>query len=371
MLSSYRAQHEGRYRDTYSLDLPVEITQDILLWLSKDDLLRICMVSHAFRDQATRLLFYDVELHKSQSKQVSLWCQLITNRVHLAQTVKHLSLPLILGDNLGDLEHDPMVDEVRSMLYPALRALSNLKSLAIMERSRIHADRRSMMGIHIDADLFLGCSFRLKSFRYGGFALWRIVFDQYWTSAALATFLCEQDQIQEWQTGLDINIDPAEDTGNEALLANLSIVSTTIGTPLILNLRTRRVLRVIASRKIAQIRLDVVQDSMYSSTWQYMTDAMSMLAPCVQSLSHFHLHFERPEIGSSPLQATHTAILGKIAQAFPKLKVFRYSPDLSSDVCFTALIVYAMLISSLRPAKILRFGQFFCTQFPNSNTSKH
>lgn len=115
-----RTQFEEQYRDTNPLRLLVEIT----LRLSKDDLLHICMTSRAFRDQAMHLLFHIVELHHSRSKQIYAWCQLTNSRVHLAQTVKYLSLPLILENNLEDLEHDLRFDQPRNVLYPALKALS-------------------------------------------------------------------------------------------------------------------------------------------------------------------------------------------------------------------------------------------------------
>lgn len=169
--------------------------------------------------------------------------------------------------------------------------------------------------------------------------MWRIALDHYWTSPALTAFRREHDKIQEWHTDLDINLD--EGVGNEALLANLSFARAIIMSPSIYNLRTHRVFRLITSCKIKQFG----HDSKLSK-YQGISDVMSILAPCRESFSHFHLHFECPKVGFRSLQAIHIAILSIITQAFPKLQVFRYSPDLSpDDVHFTTLLVYTVLTS--------------------------
>lgn len=186
---------DGQYETARFVDLPVEVIKNIVFWLPKASLLHLCAASRALYLQAAQFLFHNVKLHDSQNQQILLWSQLISENNHLVQSVKSLSLPLVLGGE--DLRHRHRVEELHGALFRALRCLDNLGLLEILESNRnCPTILLTTILSHIDVNLFLGCNFRLKSFGYGGFPLRRAVLaDEPWTSADLTTFLREQDQI--------------------------------------------------------------------------------------------------------------------------------------------------------------------------------
>lgn len=352
--STPRARLNGQYITTsLSVDrLPVELLQHILLWLPKADLLHICETSRALHDAATRLLLYHVEMHQSQNDQILLWCQLVGDRTDLAHCIKSLTLPLILGGN--DFMNTQKVGELHHALSLVLRGLNNLQSLAIVETSiETHLDHY-LLPKHIDANIFLGCSFRLKSFSYGGFSSWRSEPHLFWSSAALAAFFREQDEIMHWHSGSEIYL--ALSNEDSCLLPKLSSIRTTYGTSYSIHQKERigQVLRLVTSRKITHFRMDIEASFSHLSIVQEISEAMSVSTWCGDHVSYFH--FETPMFIWEVINA---AMLGTIARIFPKLKIFNYSSSVWSTVRLSATLIpmYAMLICSpnFSQGEIFRF----------------
>lgn len=349
------------------LRLPIEIIRHILTWLPKSALLHLCTTSRTLYDQAAPLLFHHVKLHESRNEQVVQWCQLIADHADLALSVKSLSLPLLLGGK--DCENNQKVAELHGMLSLALRALENLKSLAILN-SILNQPNLQSQPSHIDVNIFLGCSFRLKSFSYGEFPPHRARIDIPWTSTALTAFLDEQDQIRDWRTALELE-DLARGAKDTGLLPNLAIVRTTytLSESAYYEFNTLRLFALLGSRKITQLWLRIIgYRHIHMPIYDKISDAFKMFALCGKSLTHFHLHLHMPK---GILPATHAAILGIIPQTFPRLKFFDDSEAGSSIVGYTIPLVYPML--TFRSRSTLRMSghlHLFCKCLLNSNTLK-
>lgn len=331
---------DGQYETARFVDLPVEVIENIVFWLPKASLLHLCAASRALYLQAAQFLFHNVKLHDSQNQQILLWCQLISENNHLAQSVKSLSLPLVLGGE--DLRHRHRVEELHGALFRALRCLDNLESLEILESNR---NRPTILLTtilsHIDVNLFLGCNFRLKSFGYGGFLSRRAVLaDEPWTSADLTTFLREQNQIKDWRTALELN----DLGGNESLLPALSTFRTTyhIRSSKHYQSNSVRLFELLGSRKISHLWLNIATRHWWldEGFYEAVSTAFAMFATCETHLSHlyFNIAIPKPRADSDvSLLSIRVFILCTIAETFPGIKSLDYSKDVSSVVCGAAM----------------------------------
>ena len=103
------------------------ICQDPILTRRASDLNFICFISHAFRKEAQRLLFYRFPCLRSTSR-IKAWCMSLKRRPHLSKDVQELVLFLPPHVNFHP-------DDV-ARLVRALQMCVNLKELTVLSQLR-------------------------------------------------------------------------------------------------------------------------------------------------------------------------------------------------------------------------------------------
>lgn len=150
--------------------LPPEVLQLVLRDVPQHDLFRICALSRVFHKEVERALYLHVSLADCTFNQIRAWAYVISSRFDIAQLVCTLSLPSALCPTRAmiDVQKGWLI-EFLEMLSQALKAINNLTSLLIVPpRFRNDNTFRS----YLSFASFIGCNFRLKTFRNHWDAQW-------------------------------------------------------------------------------------------------------------------------------------------------------------------------------------------------------
>ncbi|KAF7966559.1 hypothetical protein HWV62_37885 [Athelia sp. TMB] len=269
--------------------LPLELWQFILQFLPPGDLFKLSAVSRTFNESVVRELYRHVELVNSTLRQVLSWATRMAGAPTSAQMTRSLSLPTqmpLRNYSMGDL------NRLTEQAPQAMRALVNLKSLYILPPSRKDHHAYSI-GIHS----FLGCQFRLHTFRY----IWHGMR----APETLLSFIKEQNDIRDLKIGKLLAI--PEDAGSALanILPRLSVASISYEPPVLF--------KVIAARPLTRLQLEIPKTG--------FEDAVRLLASASETLTHLHVYFQSVPFMT---EARHTAMLQRIAESLPKLQFLRY-----------------------------------------------
>lgn len=250
-----------------------------------------------------------VNLAKITFDQYLLFTNQVSRRPDLAQLIHELSLPCLLYNSPLDdvIEVQGKLTRVKGQLSSALKSMGNLTSLSIVLGYPRYGE---IFLCKVDSanDLFLGCGFRLKTFRNAGD----------WNLRAMLPFLREQNQIQDLEIMDEYNSDPAPGIPTADLLPNLSILSISYDTEPAPFLFTVMVLR-----RLTRLELQMAADSTLGDVESAMQGLT--LAPASGTLTHLHFHFDQTAFGFAMGEAEHIEALNSIATALPHLKFLRYS----------------------------------------------
>jgi hypothetical protein len=172
--------------------IPVELYALIFQHItSKAELLNLCMVSHALRHEAQRILFHSVRLPSDYDRLVS-WCHTIVESPRLAMEVHALFLPAAFTlatfkhGRLLEAEFDPKVQGLQRVVKQALSSLSRLVELHIF----LPAGR-----VYLHVNLLCGHPFCLQVFEED--LPWQCNLG-HWLE-----FLSEQPGIRHWRPNID------------------------------------------------------------------------------------------------------------------------------------------------------------------------
>ena len=288
--------------------MPLELFQIVFEQLHQGELFKICALSSTFHQWILPALYRHVQLVDSSHDQFKSWTSQIINRPDLAQLVRALSLPTTISySRTGDISQEWMA-HFTGQLPVALKSIDNLTSLFVVRRKIGQAYGT----YYLHSDLFLGCAFRLKTFRND--------MGPHWKHNSLLSFLFTQDEILEVETGRSPNFIPVAGASLANLLPRLTIASTHYGDP------THFLFKTLASRQLTRLKL--VISRAYSE--DDVVDAIHALEPASMTLTHFYL---RADSWMGPAsEAHHVATLRTIANGLPNLKFFHYSIPLSLDV---------------------------------------
>ncbi|KZP04629.1 hypothetical protein FIBSPDRAFT_1054553 [Athelia psychrophila] len=282
-------------------------------FMPQGELVKICTISRVFHDEAISVLYRDVDLHLSDMDQMSAWCLRISDGAELAQKVRSLWLPimLIVSDDNSSPAPVAHAAQFQDSLSRTMKALRELKFLYIMgmrddSRPKSNGDL-NYPWFYLQSQIMLGCPFRLKTFRTGELP---------WHADNMALFMLQQSQIQDWDCEGLMDIQPqAYGTQTSlALLPHLSIVRVS-DTPSNMPLDAL-IIRIISGRQLTRLRLDI--DG--KDTVADLTDTLAVLAPCGESLTHFHFSFDT----HLQEESTHSQILQNVAKFFPNLEFLFY-----------------------------------------------
>ncbi|KZP09125.1 hypothetical protein FIBSPDRAFT_1052010, partial [Athelia psychrophila] len=296
-------------RGSYSLSaIPIELLQPIFQALPQGELFRICALSRTFHKEVARVLYRHVDLADSTLAQCTSWARQIVTRCDLAQLTLTLSLP---GYILEDDSYGGLVPFLAVRLPKAMRAMPNLTSLAL-ERHRHPILHNRTKGSFLNIKPFLGCSFRLKTFRS----------EIHWSDSNISPFLHEQSQIQDLEMGGRWNLTPPPGSTPASLLPRLSVVSADYRSRQNLSLFT-----IIASRPLTRLRICAFA----SLSTRAITDIIHTLAPA-GTLTHLDLDDNCVFGPSTTIRENYfVEALVIIARGLPKLKFLRFSKRIALD----------------------------------------
>ncbi|KAF8657329.1 hypothetical protein AX16_002251 [Volvariella volvacea WC 439] len=172
-----------RASPVYKPVLPIELYGSIFEQISdRDDLCRLALTSRICQREAERLLYSSIALDKDPAR-LELWSLTILENPAKASRVRALTINF----DISFLIIPDMVLQTLELLSRALHSLPNLKSLTLLGRQMV------MMN-PLYSWILDGCSFRLEKFH-----------NEIFPSRALANFLTEQTDIQQWtQTDSDL-----------------------------------------------------------------------------------------------------------------------------------------------------------------------
>lgn len=329
-----------------SLPFPAELVPLVLQHFSQHELLLLCTLSRPLYPEMLRQLYRHVDLSRGDRKEVISWSTQIVQHPELAQHVRSLSLPMfitldiIISPDSDFIKDEGQITETHNALRDAMHALSDLQTLAISEPSpsiltnRPHYDQ---VDEYLTADVFLGCNFRLRTFRFSNEAYCASI-------SGMTQFFCEQRQLREWQIGIDFEIEGR--LVSPEYLPHLSVVHMSYWTfeANIGSLRQpsrsnsaqcmQSLLRLVASRPITRLRLDAIGPC----TPGDVLKAISTLMQHAEILTHLHITFE--EISGSTDQE-HASFLKTIAQILPNLKLLCYEDWFSAHVSRFIILYHA------------------------------
>lgn len=287
--------------------MPPELIQIILQSLNQSDLFKICALSRNFNKEVMRALYYHIDLAHGTIHQCISFIDQISQHPDTAQQIRELSLPFVFQTmSLSQ-------DDLTAKLPSAMKSMKNLTSLYLGEGHLGAFDSTyNNIRYHLDGNLFLGCAFRLKTFR----GTWHPdVWGEHATANGWLSFLLEQNQIQDLEASTMFYLKTNPSIPFENLLPDLSIISTRYGTghsPFL-------PFTVLASRRLTRLKLEMNTQGDAESALQALTHA-----PASATMTHLDFHCKRMEIWVS-LEAEHVQALDSICRAMPNLQFLRYS----------------------------------------------
>ena len=319
---------------------PNEIFQAIFRYLPQSQLCEICALSRTFHEEVVGALYQQCELIHITIDQFISWASLLVIRTDLARMVRTLILPGLLHDANGFLGQN--LDQLEEVLPRTLKSLNNLKSLLI--EPHFLEDSSCSSAHYLNGEHFLGCRFRLTTFRNS--------FADYWTPDTLLPFLIEQKEIQDLKLDPDYEEPEADLNG---LLPKLSIVHTVLR----LNSPSKPIVGAIASRQLTRLKLHLPSRSIDD-----IRDAIQMFSSAGTTLMYFDIHMHAR---SWLTGETHRAqVLEIISSTLPNIRFLRYSVPFAIDVC--GCLYSAVGLTHKHPSQTLGGGSRFRRSFPNSNT---
>ncbi|KZP09130.1 hypothetical protein FIBSPDRAFT_1052014, partial [Athelia psychrophila] len=299
-------------RASHSSAIPIELLRPIFQALPQGELFRICALSHTFHEEVVRVLYRHVDLVDSTLGQYTSWARQIITRCDLAQLTLTLSLPGYLRWEQDDV-NGGLVPVLVERLPKAMRAMSSLISL-ILEQPRRLGLPSYAMSYYLRPELFLGCSFRLKTLRTDKAVCWK--------DSHISPFIYEQCQIQNLEIGQWSELAPPPDSTYTSLLPHLSVLYITYD-PF-----ETRFFNAIASRRLTRLRIDMQPfHSMHD-----IADVICAFAPAEATLTHLYL--DRDNIfgrDTAPGENLLVAAFEIIARGLPKLKFLHFSESLALD----------------------------------------
>lgn len=303
---------------SYLGKIPTEVLQCILEELSQGELWNICALSRAFSGEVIVQMFRHVELGDCTLDQLASGTSLIASRPDLAQLIHALSLPGHIGFKHYSEDDDDYSDRIyqfQGQLSISLKSMSNLKSLFIV-RPR---NRNNMGQLYLDGKYFLGCTFRLKTFRND-----RMV--DIWAGAdpnrdSLLPFLREQDQIQDFDPPVKYDFPRGSTIDN--VLPKLSI------TTIVDEIEPSLLFIMAASRQLTRLKLQ--SRGGRSLRNDDIVKMLRILAPASKTLTHFYYEWNNLGLMDTK-EASYVDSLRSIARGLPNLKFLRYGDSLGLDV---------------------------------------
>ena len=276
----------------YVSRLPPELYRYIIQNITaQPDLVSLCITSRSIRDEAERILYYDIDLHRSNTTQLQSWSTTVASCPRRAALVRRLCLPSTEGPKLTFNG----VENVFESMLRALEAVFNVKELTIRPHS---LSTCLIQYCYYLAKGIRNYSFRLRKFHVeGDFLLF---------GSNPVAFLASQPDIRDWKSGglVDVIRNPPA-----SLLPRLDVVQYAYHS----YYSDHDMLRHITSRpNMERIRIDLdmalgVED-VYS--------VVGTLRSCQQTLTHFHLSSCRSDafMPWSPVElisflADHTRVL--------------------------------------------------------------
>ncbi|KAF7965746.1 hypothetical protein HWV62_42024 [Athelia sp. TMB] len=331
--------------------MPVELLQLVLQQMPHGQLFKICTISRAFHKEVIYALYRDVDLSGVTICRWVSWFNRIIDRPDLARRVRTFTLPgsVYCSDTRSLRQNFRLSPEARerqrftTQLSSALKLMTNLTVLVLVKLPT-RRDRDSTSERWLRGDYFLGCPFRLKTFRMDC--------DVMWAQGTLLPFLLEQDEIQDFQVGKQGGFTPPSGpVPPPPIFPQLSVASTFYEGPFIF--------KAIASRQLTRLKLQML-DITYQ---QDIVDAMHALAPASATLTHLDLYYENYFRAVS--EAHHIQTLGAISSALPNLKFLCYDAlGLVSNLARYFVFSAHTLVCQSQP---LGTGVIFPESFPHSN----
>ncbi|KZP09126.1 hypothetical protein FIBSPDRAFT_1052011 [Athelia psychrophila] len=313
----------------YSSAIPIELLQPIFQLLPQGELSRICALSHTYHEEIVRVLYRHVDLVGSTLAQCTSWARRIVTRCDLAQLTLALSLPGYISGQ--DNSYGELVPYLAERLPKAMRAMANLTSLVIARPPQPVLSSHTM-GSFLDAKPFLGCSFRLKTFRS----------EFHWPDSDISPFIHEQSQIQDLEMGGCWNLTPPLGSTPASLLPHLAVVSA--------GYRSRQNLSfftTIASRPLTRLRICVFTYPFQDA----IAGIIHTLAPAKATVTHLELDDNRVFGYDATISENYfVEALVLIARGFPKLKFLRFSKRIALDVS-TLLESFSAISLTSRPGQ--------------------
>ena len=192
----------------------MELFQHIMQFMPQGELANASTVSHAFCDEAVKLLYRSVDLRSSNSGHIAAWSTHVSDHPKLAREVRALYLPHCLLI--------PVVEPASKSLDSLSRAMHSLTALTVLDITRIPRSHEmlsspSMTFVYLNVRILMGCPFRLHTLRTEAMG---------WSPEEMTSFLLEQSHIRDWQTD-SLKTTEAWRPGSQASLGLLPHLSIT------------------------------------------------------------------------------------------------------------------------------------------------
>ncbi|KAF7968146.1 hypothetical protein HWV62_31776 [Athelia sp. TMB] len=277
--------------------LPPELLQLIIQHLSQADLYHLCALSRNIYEEVVLALYRDVELSRTNFKQLLTWANQMVGPNNIGQKTCSLSLPSQVNLIAGLGNDDDLMEQLSDLLPRAMKSLVNLKVLAIVPPV---AYSSLLKVYHISSADLLDCGFHLHTFSYN--------WDGVRWAGSLFRFLAEQSNICNLAIGEMVDSD--EDAPD--VLPRLS-VATVIYRAGVLS----RILKTIAARYLRRLRLEII----VSRSNDHITAALHYLATVNATLTHLYIGSEYVPFTA---EVDHAGTLKTIGSCFPNLTFLRY-----------------------------------------------
>ncbi|KAF7984804.1 hypothetical protein HWV62_11814 [Athelia sp. TMB] len=314
-----------------TLPLPVELFPNFMQHLSQDELMKTCLASRIFYDEATDLLYRNANLQSSTAEQLLSWSVRISSSEDLAHKARALCLPNLLSfDSMSQADYGKCIQTATASVSQAVHSLVNLKSLSILPCKSRHIGARR----YLTPQVLLGCTFRLHTFRSAGLS-------DSWNLDQLFSFLRQQDEIRDWRSDKAVQIHAQERIALDVLpRLRIAHVQYMPDDSVYLQMATRR--------RLKRLRVDI---SGNSETMD-LAHMIGVIASCGDTLTHFHLKLNLPSAGTQ--EYDHVQILSKFAQALPKIEFLYYSEPATSAGKLLTSTAFAQALSAF--ARLAQFG---------------
>ena len=303
----------------------MELFPNFMQHLSQDELMKTCLASRIFYNEAMDLLYRNANLQSSTAEQLLSWSVRISSYEDLAQKARTLCLPNLLSfDTMSQADYGKCIQTATASVSQAMHSLVNLQSLSILPCKSRHIGTRR----YLTPQILLGCTFRLHTFRSVGLSDWNL--DQ------LFSFLRQQDEIRDWRPDKVVHIHAQERIALDVLpRLRIAHVQYMPDDSVYLRMATRR--------RLKRLRVDISGHSEITD-WTHM---IGVIASCGDTLTHFHLKLNLPSAAAQ--EDDHVQILSKIAQALPKIEFLYYSEPTTSAVSEITLNSYIIGIHKRIP----------------------